>query len=112
MKKRYALVSISVLVFSMSFFSFSSRATAESQNDAQKPLAAVLHLNASDLTEQINNSEDEKEPRSKPLRAFLVPLNEGLKAFFDFASPERRRSDALENRSEYRAVFGFNLPLR
>jgi hypothetical protein len=112
MKKRFTLIGVFVLVFSMSLFSFSSLASAESQEDVNKPLAAVLHLNASDLAEQINRTEDEYEPRSKPLRAFLVPLNEGLKAFFDFASPERRQFDAAENRKEYRAVFGFNFPLR
>lgn len=113
MKKRSVLISIFILAFSVIFFFISSGAKAESQDDPKKDLVSVLHLESASLLGPKSNSQEGKGGESKPLRAFLIPLKEGLNAFLAFTSPPHQ--DGLtpkDTRTNYRAVIGFHFRLR
>lgn len=100
-----------ILTFAIMFFFVPSGAKAEAEGDTKTNLVSIIHLNPVSLSSQINTS-GEREREAKPLREFLVPLNEGLNAFLDFASPAHRDITAKDNGPDIRAVFGFNIRLR
>lgn len=111
MKKRGTGIGVLSIVFSAMFLFVSSGTKAETPEGAKKDLASELHIEAASLLGPKEDSGEKKDRGIAPLRTFLVPLQEGLHAFFDLASPPHPGLLAKDSRTDYRAVVGFHFNL-
>ena len=115
MKKLSLYIGLFILSFSLVFLFASSRAHAESQDNARADIASILSLKA--VTAKVQEEDGNKAGREvKPLREIIMPLQKGFNAFMDFSSPVRQVLGAIDTATDapkdYRTVVGFHIPLK
>lgn len=113
MKKCSIRISVLSIAFSVMSLVVSSGTRAETQDGLKKDLVSELHLQSASLLGPKSYSGDGKDPKSSPLRGFLIPLKEGLNAFID--CPQPLHPDGFtpkDARTNYSAVIGFHFSLR
>ena len=113
MKKCSIRISVLSIAFSVMFLVVSSATKAEMQDWPKKDLVSELHIESASLLGPKSYSVEGKDLKSYPFRGVMIPLQEGLNAFIDCASPLHQDGLAPnDGRTNYRAVIGFHFTLR
>jgi hypothetical protein len=110
--ERSISISFFGLICSVVFLFASQAARAETPSGETKDLASSLHLKTGGLSVEKQRAADGINEVEKAQRLVVLPLKEGLAAFFDFDSPLGSDPAASRKKASVRPLLGFHIPLR